>query len=236
MSLKFSPYSYSKISTYKSCPKKFKYQYIDKIGKFESFPALVKGSTIHYIIENLKLDQSLYTDEMKQNISDYPETIDIVMNFRNSDLGKKYLLDIDKEPIQEFKLGLTKTLDTNSYNKESLFNGIIDYICVKSGELYLVDWKSGKYRDNRYQDYNQLLYYSIYFFQKYKIQKINISFVYVEHNLENDIELDIKYLDNYKRELLSSIKTIEEDTDFLENKSRLCDYCGFYELCFPELL
>lgn len=235
MSLKFSPYSYSKISTYKSCPKKFKYQYIDKIGKFESFPALVKGSTIHYIIENLKLDQSLYTDKMKQNISDYPETIDIVMNFRNSDLGKKYLLDIDKEPIQEFKLGLTKTLDTNSYNKESLFNGIIDYICVKSGELYLVDFKSGKFRDNRYQDYNQLLYYSIYFFQKYKIQKINISFVYVEHNLENNIELDIKYLDNYKRELLSSIKTIEEDTDFLENKSRLCDYCGFHELCFPEL-
>ena len=231
---KFAPYSYSKISTYKSCPTKFKYQYIDRIGKLESTPELVKGSTIHYIIENTNLSEENYTDEMKQNIKDYPETLDIVKNFKESELGIKYLKDIDKEPIQEFKLGLSKELKAYSYNKESLFNGIIDYICVKSGELYLVDFKSGKFRDNRYQDYNQLLFYAIYFFEKYGVQNINISFVYVEHNLENDLELDIKYLDNYKRELLSSIKTIEEDSEFLQNKTRLCDYCGFNELCFPE--
>ena len=94
----------------------------------------------------------------------------------------------------------------------------------------------GKYRDNRYQDYNQLLFYAIYFFEKYGVQNINISFVYVEHNLENDLELDIKYLDNYKMELLSSIKTIEEDSEFCAKKSKLCDYCGFHELCYPELL
>ena len=130
--LKFAPYSYSKISTYKSCPLKFKYQYIDKIGKFESTSALVKGRTVHYLIENTGLSEENYSDEMKQNIKDYPGVLDIVKNFKESELGIKYLKDIDKEPIQEFKLGLSKELKAYSYNKESLFNGIIDYICVKS--------------------------------------------------------------------------------------------------------
>ena len=234
--LKFAPYSYSKISTYKSCPLKFKYQYIDRIGKFESTPALVKGRTVHYLIENTGLAEENYSDEMKQNIKDYPGVLDIIKNFKESELGIKYLKDIDKEPIQEFKLGLSKELKASEYTKDSLFNGIVDYICVKSGTLYICDLKTGKYRDNQYQDYNQLLFYAIYFFEKYKIEKIVISFIYVEHNLENDLELNIKYLNNYKKELLLNIKTIEEDSEFCAKKSKLCDYCGFHELCYPELL
>jgi CRISPR/Cas system-associated exonuclease Cas4 (RecB family) len=89
----------------------------------------------------------------------------------------------------------------------------------------------GKYRDNRWQDYNQLLFYAIYFFEKYKLEKIVISFIYVEHNLENILELNINYLDNYKKELLLNIKTIEEDLVFCAKKSKLCDYCEFQELC-----
>lgn len=130
--LKFLPYSYSKISTYQSCPRKFKYQYIDKIGKFEDSPALVRGRTLHYLIENPYLDESLYSDEMKKNIEDYPECIDIKNNFKNSELGEKYLKDIERIPIQEFKLGLSTSLEPQEYQKSSLFNGIVDYICVKS--------------------------------------------------------------------------------------------------------
>lgn len=232
MSLKFTPYSFSKISTYKTCPRKFKYQYIDKIGTFLDTPALIKGRTIHYLIENSSLLPEQYTDEMKQNIIDFPETLEIKRRFEESELGIKYLRNIDKNAVIEYKLGLTKMLDACSYNRDSLFNGIVDYICVKDSVLYLVDWKSGRYKDARYQDYNQLLFYSIYFFQKYNITKIIISFVYVEHNIENDLELDITYLDSYKRELLLPIKTIEEDNSFEMNKTRLCDWCGFKPLCF----
>jgi CRISPR/Cas system-associated exonuclease Cas4 (RecB family) len=172
---------------------------------------------------------------MKKNIEDYPECIDIKNNFKNSELGEKYLKDIERIPIQEFKLGLSTSLEPQEYQKSSLFNGIVDYICVKSGILYVLDWKSGRYKEERYMDYSQLLFYAIYFFQKYKPQKIMISYVYIEHNLENSIELDIEYLDNYKRELLTNIKNIESDLVFAEKKSKLCNWCGFKELCFPEL-
>lgn len=132
MAIKFAPYSYSKISTFVSCPKKFKFQYIDKIGTFLDTPALIKGRTIHYLIENSSLSPDEYSDEMKQNIKDFPEALEIKNNFENSDLGFKYLKDIDKSPINEYKLGLDFTLSGINYSKESLFNGIVDYICVKS--------------------------------------------------------------------------------------------------------
>lgn len=235
MALKFAPYSYSKISTFLSCPLKFKFQYIDNIpGKMDT-AALIKGRTIHYLIENSNLTESQYSDEMKQNIKDYPEAVEIKKNFEQSELGIKYLKNIDKPAMNEYKLGLSTSFKGTEYSKESLFNGIVDYICVKSGMLYLIDYKSGRYKDNRFQDYNQLLFYAIHFFQKYKIQKIIISFVYVEHNLENDLELNIEYLDNYKRELLSNIIQIENCIDFKPCTSRLCDYCAFQEICVENL-
>lgn len=232
---KYKPYSYSKISTFKSCPLKFKFQYIDKITGIMDTEALIKGRTIHYLIENSHLDESEYSDEMKQNIKDYPATIDIKNIFQKSELGIKYLKNIDKPAINEYKIGLSTTLEGIEYSKESLFNGIVDYICVKSGVLYLCDFKSGKYRDVRYMDYNQLLFYAIYFFEKYKIQKIMISFIYVEHNLENDLELNIKYLDSYKRELLTNIVEIEKCIDFKPKTSALCNYCSFQEICVANL-
>lgn len=232
--VKYKPYSYSKISTFKSCPLKFKFQYIDKIpGKMDT-EALIKGRTIHYLIENSHLLESDYTEEMKQNIKNYPEALLIKKNFEQSTLGLKYLQNIDKPAINEYKLGLSVNLEGVEYSSDSLFNGIVDYICVKSGVLYICDFKSGKYREQKYQDYSQLLYYAIHFFQKYKIQKIIISFIYVEHDLENEIELNIEYLDNYKKELLSSIAEIENCVDFKPKTSRLCDYCAFQEICFTN--
>lgn len=232
---KFAPYSYSKINTFKSCPLKFKFQYIDKIGTYSDTPALIKGRTIHYLIENSHLSPESYSEEMKQNIKDFPETLQIKKNFVNSEIGIKYLSDIDKSPINEYKLGLDFNLFGVEYSKESLFNGIVDYICVKNSTMYLIDWKSGNYRDQKYQDYNQLLFYAIHFFQKYKVKKIIISFVYVEHNLENSLELQLDYLNNYKLELLKSIYSIEICQDFKANKSRLCDYCEFKDVCELDL-
>lgn len=233
--VKYKPYSYSKISTFKSCPLKFKFQYIDKISVKMDTEALIKGRTIHYLIENSHLHESEYAEEMKQNIKDYPDALLIKKNFEQSRLGIKYLQNIDKPAINEYKIGLSNLLEASEYSKDSLFNGIIDYICVKSGVLYICDFKSGKYREPKYQDYNQLLFYSIYFFQKYKIQKIIISFIYVEHDLENEIELNIEYLDNYKKELLSSIIEIENCSDFKPKTTRLCDYCSFQEICVVNL-
>ena len=135
MNLKYAPYSFSKISSFVSCPQKFKFQYIDKIGAFIETPALIRGRAVHYCIENFHLGVSEYSDEIKNSIKQFPEILDIVENFKKSNLGQKYLYNIEKTPINEYKIGLSKELEPTEYSKTSLFNGIVDYICVRREQI-----------------------------------------------------------------------------------------------------
>ena len=48
---KYSPYSYSKMSTYSSCPLKFKFNYIDRLRIDKKVKALEKGSFFHHLCE-----------------------------------------------------------------------------------------------------------------------------------------------------------------------------------------
>ena len=232
MIYKFKPYSYSKISCFNSCPKKFKFQYIDKIKVQQNMDALIKGTTIHYCLENLNLKIDQYTEGMKNNIKKFPDILEIIDKFKNSELGKKYLYKIKTKPIQEFKFGLTESLEPTSYGKDALYYGIVDYVCILeqngSDLLHICDYKSGKYKDQIYQDYNQLLFYAIYFFEKYKVKEIKISFIYVEHNLENDLILNIEHIEHYKNELMNNIKNIENCVDFKNNENILCNWCPYF--------
>src|SRR5574344_2436840 len=74
------PWSLSKIQCYESCPVKYKYQYIDKIKPdVNCNGALIKGSKIHNILENL--------DNFIDNQSE-GEEYDIVNTFLKSPLFK----------------------------------------------------------------------------------------------------------------------------------------------------
>ena len=76
-----------------------------------------------------------------------------------------------------------------------------------------------------------MLFYAIYFFEKYKLSKIKITFIYVEHDVENDLILEYQYLNNYKKELLQNISKIEKCENFNKNITKLCDYCAFQDKC-----
>lgn len=221
--MKYAPYSFSKLSTYKSCSRKFKYVYIDKVPVEKTdITALLKGGAIHSIIEH-------YPEPSNHKLADKYK--DIVDKFISSRLGQKYL---SINSTREYDFGLTKSLQPCLYNdKDALFRGSIDYIAIIDNDLFLCDWKSGKQKDEKYQDYNQLMFYAIYFFQKYpSINKINISYVYVEHDeIENSLTLDRQYLNNYISDLINLIKSAEHEVEFKKNVTRLCDWCEYKSHC-----
>lgn len=106
---------------------------------------LKKGSEIHSILENF---------------ADYEHNNRIVEEFISSDLGKKYLefINNSKPSRKEFALGLTKRLEPCSFEDETcLFRGKVDLMFVKDKMLNLIDYKTGKYKDERYQNYEQLI-------------------------------------------------------------------------------
>ena len=221
--MKYSPYSFSKLSTHKQCNRKFKYNYIDKAPQDKKdMTALLKGGAVHSILEHYPYQSTHKLAPQYQHIAD---------KFIETKLGKLYLT---QNSIKEYDFGLTNKLIPTTYSdKEALFRGSIDFICTIDKTLYLCDWKTGKYKDEKWQLYDQLMFYAIYFFQKYEnINTINISYVYVEHeNMENTMILERQYLDTYIQELVELILNVEHDEDFKKTISPLCNYCEFKTHC-----
>jgi len=221
--MNLAPYSFSRLSTHKQCPRKFKYGYIDKIEPEKTDrTALLKGAAVHSILE-------YYPNVSSHKLA--PKYSHIVDNFIKTKLGSKYL---SSDSIREFDFGLTKDLSVCEYSdKNALFRGSIDFICKLDDVLHLIDWKTGKYKEPVFQSYDQLTFYGIYFFKRYEnIQKIRISYVYVEHgDHENDIVLERAFLSTYISNLKELIQNIETDKIFPKKISKLCDYCDFRTHC-----
>ena len=123
------------------------------------------------------------------------------------------------------------------YDKDALLRGSVDFICVKDNVLPLIDWNTGKPKDERFQEFEQLIFYSLYFFQTYNIPKIVLSFVYIEsiddfgNGHENVLEITRESFEIYKKKIINKIINIEKSDNFLPKISKLCKFCEFNENC-----
>jgi len=187
--------------------------------------ALLKGGAVHSILENYPDMSSHKYAERNQHIAD---------KFTSSEVGTRYF---SLQNSREVKFGMLANGGATSFSdKKAIFRGAVDYMCIdESGTLNLIDWKTGRYKDEKWQDFNQLLFYAIHFFnQKPNINQIRISYVYVEHNEENSITLNRNNLSIYKESLFNSINAIETDVEFKKSESRLCDWCPYKDNCINK--
>jgi len=221
--MKYSPYSFSKISTYKQCARKFKFKYIQKIKEpITDMTPLLKGTCVHSMLEKYPAESTNSLVPKYRNIfEDFLET--------------KYKALLDIEHFSETAIGFDDKLSPVSYDNGTIFRGYIDYYAYVDGGMVVADWKTGKYKDIKYQDFNQLLFYALYLFYKNpNVDKIKAMFIYVEHNLDNSIIFERKYIDEYKKELIHIIRDIEKDEIFEKKTQKLCDWCGYRDRCFDN--
>ena len=221
--MKFAPYSFSRIDSHRHCPRKFKYKYVDKVPEgYTDRTALLKGGAVHSVFEH-------YPDESPHKLA--PDYKHIVENFLKTNLGKEIFFG---KSVREYDFGITEDFEICDYNdSKAMFRGSIDFIRTDDQGLILVDWKTGRAKEITYQDFSQLMWYAIFFFTKYsKINNITIRYVYVEHeNHDNTLVLSREHLENYKKTLIDSIDTIETDSEFNKNQSKLCDWCAYKDHC-----
>lgn len=221
---KYLPYSYSRMSTYLQCPRRFKLHYIDNVPEqYDQYilMALSKGSKVHSLLEKYP------------KIETESKSYDIVEKFIRSPVAEPYLDAIlnEKPNKREFPFGLTKDFECTEYDSpDALYHGKIDMITTINNRLTLVDYKTGKAKEQSYQNYAQLILYGIYFFQKTNVQEIDIAFVYVEHDHENTLTLKREYLEHYKDMFRKIVVDIEGDTEFQKN-TKNCKFCPYAKHC-----
>ncbi|MDD3245225.1 MAG: PD-(D/E)XK nuclease family protein [Candidatus ainarchaeum sp.] len=253
-------YSHSRLETFKTCPKKFYYNYIEKpdIEKKNSIEAFM-GSMVHLALEKLYTDLKFLKINSLDQIIDYylecwnkeydEKKIEIVRTSYSKDnymeMGKQYLTDYYNryKPFDQGKtIGLEMQIPIRFYDEDTdtLYNltGYIDRLTLVSEDhIEIHDYKTNKNPKNQLElDCDkQLALYQIAIEKMYPdVKKIDLVWHFLSVDLEMRSSRSKDQLENLEKEIISIIKEIEHARRkdyFPTNPSALCDWCEFKMIC-----
>ncbi len=231
--LKYFTYSQNSLNTYKSCPFKFKYKYMDNINwKYDDVE-----SREYY--DSLKIGQEFHL-LCERYFSKIP-----LGNCKNEEF-KKWINKIkDLFPLEDDKLYLPEyELRLNINDKDLIAK--VDLVEIKEDSINLWDWKTEN-REITYINALNRMQTMVYmflaeeiirknFYPNYTIE--NISMNYYQPGREGSlikINYNKKLHEENKIKILNLINNIES-TDFNNEKKiakniNHCKYCEFNKLC-----
>ena len=220
--------SYSKLSTFNDCPKKYKLQYIDKVEETSKSEIASTGILYHKVLAELeegldekqirKIAESIL---MKENISyeKIKEIEDVIINWYDPFDFKNVF---GKEMKIEFNL-LNHT-----------FIGYIDRLDKFDDKSYeIIDYKSGNYdySDSDLKNSLQFDVYSYAIFKLYKPDIVMITYDNIQTKHKVHAQITIDEFPIIENRLISYIKKIESAKTFPAFLGNHCLYCSFRDKC-----
>lgn len=232
--------SFSSISAFNQCPKRYWYQYIEKIEREEN-EALRGGKRVHEKIAlGEKDDETSFAFEHKRKHAKVAIKELLKRNlFMNQE---EFFFEQEESPVaylENFSL-------TGYDNPKAIYHGWVDYIrlyvdkktlrssILKGREpnfddhvtrIRLIDWKTGKSKGDK----RQLETYALYYFKKYSIREIECSFVY--QTMKPAIwKMKRGDVPDTQEWILKNIKKIRSCKEFYPS-GVMCSWCGFEKKC-----
>ncbi|MBQ8167900.1 PD-(D/E)XK nuclease family protein [bacterium] len=205
-------FSQNIFKTFKDCPKRYYFRYIQQISAPQKSTLFEKGKKIHALANYYlrgddisKLETTLNNEEMavwtklKNNVY-----------FNKTCVNSEYNLSCK---IENFWVG-----------------GRLDALVKENEQYYILDYKTGSIpRDPEY-DYQTMVYLLA---ASYFLQTEKISFVYID--LRNDknhkIDLTPELKEKYKIELKKVCDIIIHTNEYKPNKNA-CKYCECKKFCY----
>jgi putative RecB family exonuclease len=245
-------YSYSRIETYKNCPQQFKLHYIDKIEVEEEGIEAFMGSRVHEALEKLYTDIRMtkfpsleellayYEDQWEKN---WHDSIKIVrQEYRPEhyrEVGRKAIAEYYEQhrPFDESRtiaLEYKVNFPIDEAGEYTIL-GYIDRIAVaRDGTYEIHDYKtSGRLptQDEIDKDRQLALYQMAVAGMWPDVKKVDLVWHYMVFGKELRSRRTPRQLAGLKKEIMASIRTIEEDSDFRPKESALCDWCAYFSYC-----
>jgi ATP-dependent DNA helicase UvrD/PcrA len=242
--------SYSSLSTYNVCPKKFELNKVlnmPKIWEEKSSHAMLRGSFVHKILEEavkrkIETKKELYL--IKEEIKKIPEFKEV----KNKGID---------EALEVFWIRNTSGFKNNLFTeewfdfnyKEFKFVGVIDRVDkIKENEIHIIDYKTGRAPDNE-KMFLQFAMYSFAIkhdkkFEKYVTKKLSLQLLEDIKDKTYEIKEGILIpesnrgtkpeLEELETKIINLAKGIKND--FSQGFKRLgtgrdCEYCEFKFYC-----
>lgn len=245
-------YSHSQLSTYETCPHKYKLAYIDKIETETEGVEAFMGSRVHDALEKLHRDLKItklhsledllvfYHENWEKN---WNEMVQIIRKQYNAEdyrrLGEKCISDYYKR-YYPFDQGVTLGLEEYiafplDGEPDYSIRGYIDRLTlVDHSILEIHDYKtSNKLPTQKALDSDrQLAFYQIGVEGRWQgIEEVRLVWHYLSFDAEIRSSRTPEQLRQVRQEALELIRKIEEDRRFLPRETPLCSWCDFQALC-----
>ena len=244
-------YSISQLDKFESCPRQYKFIYVDRIKRDEEGIEAFLGQRFHDAMEWLYAERAFRCVPLEELLDYYEQgwaaqwhdEIKIVKKRRTQDdyrlMGRRFIEDYYRRhhPFDEGRVvGLEHNVkfpldDAGRYKCK----GRIDRIMLAPDGVFEVhDYKTGsKLPEQKELDENrQLALYQIGVQKLWpEAREVRLVWHQVAHDLEMRSIRTPGALEKLKGELGALIDRIEAETEFPLRESALCGWCAYQDLC-----
>jgi len=215
------PWSYSSLTAFETCPKRFKLTRLDKVVVEPASEAMTHGNLVHKALE-------LATTGEKPLDAKFKQYQPIVERLR-ANPGKR---------LVEYKFGLTRSLrPTEFFGKDVWVRGVIDYALVQPKTAIVLDHKTGKPKI----DHDQLKLFAAVAFSVFPyVEKVKTGYLWLAYNKTDTMDFTKDDLPEIWGDFGTRVQRMEhtfKTGDFPPKPSglcrawcpvgrKLCEFCG----------
>lgn len=206
---KFSEaWGYSKLDAYRSCPAKFKYQFIDKLPQ-DSSPALERGTRIH---DEAEAYLRGWIQALSEPLSDWQEELDNLKEWKC-------------QPEAAWGFDRDWKLLPNWLHPDTWLRAKSDAHYVQGDALIIIDFKSGKYR---VPSTEQIELYAICGACVYpEVQRVTDEFWFIDADNTYTKQYTREHLEELKKKYANYVKPLYAEETWPPAPSMACKWCNF---------
>jgi RecB family exonuclease len=211
------PISPSNIADFEGCPKRYRETKLLKRFKFEVTDAITHGNVVHEQLEKYVK----YKQPLPEHLEKFGPFID---GLRES--GYDLFAELEMTITREWK----PIADWWNKTGKVYLRGKIDLVALKGSEAIILDWKTGKRKNDPFQlqIYGSVLYHVL------GLNRVDSGFVWLKTNESDTFTIDAGNIALIQQDITERISKVEEAYEqdkFPARPTPLCGWCPVLDEC-----
>ncbi len=203
-------WSYSRLSSYELCPKKYHAESVAKSVPFVKNEQALYGEQVHKAFE----DYFKKAKPLPLNLKHWTPTLELIGSAPGEQIAEtKIALSVNYEPVEY-------------YSKDAWLRVISDLTIVNKSKAWCVDWKTGKPRND---DGTQLkLNAAVTFLLDPDITEITLSYLYLQTKSLTATKMNVNEAPEFWASILPRVwvyTKAHEDRHFPPRPGWICRFC-----------